>query len=337
VVGYLRDKISGLDDDEDGKRRQGIEDLLESVLDEGVKFYQHLCHQLRKKGRRAFAGHCLVRKGDLLRYHGSILNGLHISWREECRRAYLEGIKANPDDGQAYNQLGIVAEDNLEKMFQFCRASCAAIKFPDAEKNFEAIFKKCDALLHEEGSKVQCARRICIIGHLYGRKRCDLDAVIGHLNGLLLLEAEKVHLPSLLVSLEVLRQASDNEGRLSSLIRGLNFDDLAEVLNQLRDDRKEPIVEILTPLEEIEMARSCGMTFIDSAHASAGDCVLNNIRVRRIIRGAQQLVAKIKCPMSFSPAEGIFVISEPTPQSSLLMLSSSASWFRQAAPMSDYQ
>jgi hypothetical protein len=96
-------------------------------------------------------------------------------------------------------------------------------------------------------------------------------------------------------------------------------------------------VEILTPLEEIEMARSCGMTFIDSAHASAGDCVLNNIRVRRIIRGAQQLVEKIKCPMSFSPAEGIFVISEPTPQSSLLMLSSSASWFRQAAPMSDYQ
>jgi hypothetical protein len=287
LVQYVERKV-----DQASAREGALRVCLDVEIVAGLDLYERLFAAARDSV--PFQGVCRVRKGDLLRYR--FHSDRSLDTHATARDAYLEAIALDSQSGHAHNQLGVLAitgpaavADPLEAMFRFLCATKAAAPFEVAAKNLEDTVTKFRHLLLD-GEPVRCVRRVCLLAHLR-----DEAGLLKHVN-FCLLSPEPRHLPSILVGLLV--------SCFHGWAAGLELEAVAELLNGLREEAG-PDAILGAPLEELETARACGLTFVDPCAASAGARVLDQLRVRRLAQAGQAL-AEHEVGLEYVSASGLF-------------------------------
>ncbi len=285
---------------------------LETLLAEGIRVYGELFEAARKDV--LLRAVCRIRVGDLRRYRFKCLGD--VAAKEHARAAYLEAVALDKSSGHAQNQLGVLAltgepdqTDPLEAMFRYLLATKAEVPFVVAAKNLEDTVASWRHVLLD-GEPVKCVRRVCLLAYLE-----DETGLLRHVN-FCLLSPEPRHLPSILIGLHVVCHKRWGAG--------LELEVLVKLLNRLREE-PGPEAPLETPLEEIDVARRCGLTYIDPCVASVGARVMEQLRVRQLVRVAQ-LLCDHDIGLDFSSSSGLFQVNK---QSSFKRLkTSSATSFR---------
>lgn len=304
IVQYVREKEGG------------GETLLEDLLTQGEKLYRRLLLQGGTTLSASFRALFLCRLGDLSRYRGIA----HLDAASDC---YRQALKEDPTDGCPFNQLAIAAaaaapSSSFRCLYFYARAACAPRPFAPAQHNFASYLTLLggeqvlwaqatshDGFVHGHGeddvdSYVQA---LCVSGFLikqHGSSDARLNAILNIFNSAL----ARKECPAVLLGLELIRHD------LKIAPASVDYQALCSMLNSLREGDGTACA-IGTPLPELDAARGCGLDFVEQVCTSTDDCVLSNIRVRRLICVAQQLAeGKLQWPLKFEPSTGVFEVRE---------------------------